>query len=192
MYSPLNSYVYIHWILDFKYILLLYKLLVYINLGQFCIFLNVSYNIIILLSVLKNLLVTGIPILILYTCTYSGYLLHEICYPGVTCIMQYISKSKLLRSGFICVLFTISVKFVIHFLPTCIFGLIGVLTFCLVKHFVGIHCYSYTVVCLYMYIDLIYCDIIKYFRPTITLSDWIYYIYIMFATLRCILLFKFL
>ena len=24
MYSPLNSYVYIHWILDFKYILLLY------------------------------------------------------------------------------------------------------------------------------------------------------------------------
>ena len=25
MYSPLNSYAYIHWILDFKYILLLYK-----------------------------------------------------------------------------------------------------------------------------------------------------------------------
>ena len=28
-----------------------------------------------------------------------------------------------------------------------------------------------------MYIKLIYCDIIKYFRLTITLSDWIYYIY---------------
>ena len=27
MYSPLNSYVYIHWILDFKYILLLLLLL---------------------------------------------------------------------------------------------------------------------------------------------------------------------
>ena len=90
-----------------------------------------------------------------------------ICYTGVTCIMQYISKSKLLRS----LLFTISVKFVINVLPTCIFGLIIVLTFCSVKHFVGIHCYSYAVVCLYMYIELIYCDIIKYFRPTITLSD---------------------
>ena len=111
--------------------------------------------------------------------------------------MQYISKSKLIRSGFICVLFTISVKFLINLLPTFIFGLIGVLTFCSVKHFVGIHRYSYAVVCLYMYIELIYCDIIKYFRPTITLSDRIYYcmlpdIYIMFATLRYILLFKFL
>ena len=51
-----------------------------------------------MLSVLNNLLVTGIPILILYACTYSAYLLYEICYPGVTCNMQYISKSKLLRS----------------------------------------------------------------------------------------------
>ena len=81
-------------------------------------------------------------------------------------------------------------KFVINVLPTCIFGLIIVLTFCSVKHFVGIHCYSYAVVCLYMYIELIYCDIIKYFRPTITLSDCIYYIYITFAKLRCILLFR--
>ena len=125
------------------YTISVYKLLVYINLEQFCIFQNVSYNIIIMLSVLKNRLVTGIPILIMYTCTYSAYLLHEICYTGVTCIMQYISKSKLLRS----VLFTISVKFVINVLPTCIFGLIGVLTVCSVKHFVVIHCYSYTVVC---------------------------------------------
>ena len=85
-----------------------------------------------MLSVHKNLLVTGIPILILYTCTYITYLLHKICYTGVTCIMQYIRKSKLLRS----VLFTISVKFVINVLPTCIFGLIIVLTFCSVKHFV--------------------------------------------------------
>ena len=46
-----------------------------------------------MLSVLKNLLVTGIPILILYTCTYCTYLLHKICYTGVTCIMQYIGKS---------------------------------------------------------------------------------------------------
>ena len=81
-------------------------------------------------------------------------------------------------------------KFVINVLPTCIFGLIIVLTFCSVKHFVGIHCYSYAVVCLYMYIELIYCDIIKYFRPTITLSDCTYYIYITFAKMRCILLFK--
>ena len=102
--------------------------------------------------------------------------------------MQYISKSKLLRS----LLFTISVKFVINVLPTCIFGLIIVLTFCSVKHFVGIHCYSYAVVCLYMYIELIYCDIIKYFMPTITLSDCTYYIYITFAKMRCILLFKIL
>ena len=75
-----------------------------------------------MLSVLKNLLHTGIPMLIFYTCTYSFYLLDEICYPGVTCIMQYISKSKLLRCGFICVLFTISGRFVINLLPTCIFG----------------------------------------------------------------------
>ena len=40
MYSPLNSYVYIHWILDFKYILILllfYEylyLLIYVT-GQF-------------------------------------------------------------------------------------------------------------------------------------------------------------
>ena len=102
--------------------------------------------------------------------------------------MQYISKSKLLRS----LLFTISAKFVINVLPTCIFGLIIVLTFCSVKHFVGIHCYSYAVVCLYMFIELIYCDIIKYFRPTITLSDCTYYIYITFAKMRCILLFKIL
>ena len=95
---------------------------------------------------LKNLLVTRIPILILYTCTYSAYVLHKICYTGVTCIMQYISKSKLLESGFIYVLFTISVKFLINLLPTCILGLIGVLTFCSVKYFVGIHCYSYAVV----------------------------------------------
>ena len=85
---------------SYKYIacvtISVYKLLVYINLEQFCIFQNVSYNIIIMLSVLKNLLVTGIPILILYTCTYCTYLLHKICYTCVTCIMQYISKSKLL------------------------------------------------------------------------------------------------
>ena len=65
----------------------------------------------------------------------------------VSCSRPYISKSKLLSSGVICVLFTISVKFVINVLPTFIFGLIGVLTFCSVKHFVGIHCYSYAVVC---------------------------------------------
>ena len=39
MYSPLNSYAYIHWILDFKYILLLLLMLVEVC-AVFCYYLQ--------------------------------------------------------------------------------------------------------------------------------------------------------
>ena len=37
MFSPLNSYAYIHWILDFKYILLFYVLNCWLNLATSCL-----------------------------------------------------------------------------------------------------------------------------------------------------------
>ena len=46
MYSPLNSYAYIHWILDFKYILLLFQMFVVCvvtsDLGLFLVYLFVT------------------------------------------------------------------------------------------------------------------------------------------------------
>ena len=67
-----------------------YKLFYNLNVEQFSIFPNVSYNIIFMLTVLEDLLITAIPIIIFYTFTYIVYSLHKIYYIRL-CKIIYIS-----------------------------------------------------------------------------------------------------
>ena len=81
-----------------------------LDVEQFGIFPNVSYDIALVLSVLENLLITAIPIIF----SYIAYSLHIICYIGLACVMQYTHPSELLVSGLIHILSTIGVMFLKH------------------------------------------------------------------------------
>ena len=176
-----------------------------LDVEQFDIFHNVSYDIALVLSVLENLLITAIPIIF----SYIVYSLHIICYIGLACVMQYTHPSELLVSGLIHILSTIGVMFLNHennfrdmnhlVLHACIFY--------------AIHCYCSTVVIwkqsilnstrMSQFINnpihsmdlsnvLLHCTTIKYY---IILSYRIYYhlpdIYTACAPSKYILLFKF-
>ena len=183
-----------------------------LNVEQFIIFHNVSYNITFVLSVLENVPITAIPIIFSYIFTYIVFSLHIICYLGLACVLQYTHTSELLMSGLIHILSTISVMFLKHennFRD--MKRLINVLHTCI---FYAIHCYLYTVIIwkqsiinftrMSQFINipiqsmdscnvLLHCTTIKYY---IILSYRIYYhilpdIYNAFAPSKYILLFKF-